>query len=162
MLNNKIYKWVICGLLLMGGVGLMPMYGYMSYHNRTWGDNGYVHDYYYGERAHFQQDDNMFNYGSTATWDMYSTSTDVYTAASFATCASNIVAGSTLDEYQYDYVAKRTGRTLGGTGWQPPTAAPIGDGWDVMLFLLMLAGGVGFARYKKSDRFAVRSQRSDE
>jgi len=154
-INIKI-RCVVCGLLVLGGANIFAQ----SFSSASsWGNNGLANDYYYGDQDPFQLDDNMFTYGSTATQDMYSTSSAYGPAATFETAASNIVAGTTLADFQAAQMRK-AGK---GNGWAPPTVAPIGDGWDVMLFLLLLAVGYGVyvffrpLRCKKSDRCAVRS-----
>jgi len=144
---TKHIKGIVCVFLTIVGIGATPVYGYMSPSSNAWGNSSYVNDYYYGERKAFQQQENMFNYGATATWDMQSTSTEIYTAATFSTAASNITAGMTLADYNEDYVERRTG--IRKNGWAPPTTAPIGDGWDVILFLLALAAGYGIIVYKQ-------------
>lgn len=120
----------------------------------SWGNNGYVNDYYYGEQTAFQLDDNVFNYGSSATQDIGSTSSDLFGESAYIrTAASSIVAGSTLMGYEMSQVSLRGGR--GGGGIAPPVVAPIGDGWDVLLFLLLLAVGYGVCAYRKSVRQKV-------
>lgn len=146
MIRYKYLIWITLGLLLIGGTSTVSAYGYATC-SSSWGDNSYVHNYYYGEQKAFHQDENIFNYGSTATWDMYSTSAETYTSDIFYTAASNILVGSTLLGYEEDYVEGRTG--MRKSGWAPPVSAPIGDGWDVMLFLLILAAGYGLVQWRK-------------
>jgi len=140
-INIKI-RCVVCVLLLLGGTDAFAQrFGSSS----SWGNNGLANDYYYGDRSAFQMDDNMFTYGSTATQNMASTSSAYNPAATFETAASHIVAGSTLADFQAAQIRKADK----GNGWAPPVAAPIGDGWDVMLFMLLLAVGYGVYVYRR-------------
>ncbi|MCQ2311111.1 MAG: hypothetical protein MJZ64_05110 [Paludibacteraceae bacterium] len=128
-------------------------YGSTSSQSPSWGNNGYVNDYYYGEQTAFQQDENMFNYGSTPVQDMNTTSSEVFRGGgTYNVAARNIEPGSTLASYSNE-------KTNGGNkgGWAPPVSAPIGDGWDVYAFLLLLAGVVAFCRRraKKSCLFLL-------
>jgi len=92
-------------------------------------------------------------YGNSVTMNMQSTSSMGYTGGSFATAASNIVPGTTTLDCEGQYMAQSPGRTMmGGPGWQPPTTAPIGDGWDVVLFMVLLAAGYGVVSARRTQR----------
>ncbi len=116
-------------------------YGGVANTSATWGNSGYVNDYYYGEQNAFQQDENMFNYGSTPVQDMRSTSSAGFGGGTFYVAARNIEPGSTLASYSNE-------KTNGGNkgGWAPPVSAPIGDGWDVYVLMLSLAGVAALCR----------------
>jgi len=135
---------MVCGLAIIGGLHTSAQnYGGMSSTSASWGNSGYVNNYYYGSQSAFQTDDNMFNYGETATQNMGSTSAYTYSSGTISTAASNIVAGSTLLGYEEETAY---GPSRGRTGWAPPVTAPIGDGLWV---LLLLAIGYGGYMYRK-------------
>ncbi len=121
----------------------------------SWGRSGYVSDYYHGERTVFEQDENMFDYGSSFVQDFQSTSTVRTNAQSvygmLYTAADNITPGSTTADYAEDY----TGRVKRGLGFNPitpgvPTIAPIGDSWDVLLLLCLMAVAYGVRTYVRT------------
>jgi len=142
--------------MLIGGLkGTMSAYGSLSMSSQTWGRSGYVHDYYDSSPTTFQQNSNMFNYGNTAMMNMQSTSTIAYTAGTFSTVASNIEAGTTIEDYQEEYVARSSARRGMGGNWAPPVFSPIGDGWDVILFLIVLAVGYGVVSVRKKQSEAL-------
>lgn len=143
----EVKKWVLAGLAMFGGLYVSAQsFGSMSSTSAAWGSSGYVNDYYYGEQSAFQTDDNMFNYGNSFVQDMGSTSSDMFSVSSrMRTAASSLVAGSTLMGYES---TKTNGKT-NNSGIAPPTVAPIGDGWDVVLFLMLLAVGYGVYVYKQ-------------
>ncbi|MCQ2341011.1 MAG: hypothetical protein MJZ48_00925 [Paludibacteraceae bacterium] len=145
----EVRKWVLVGLAMLGGLSVSAQsFGSMSSTSATWGNSGYVNDYYYGEQSAFQTDDNMFNYGNSFVQDMGSTSSDMFAVSSrMRTAASSLVAGSTLMGYEESQV-----RASRGGGIAPPTVAPIGDGWDVLLFLMLLAIGYGVYVYKQKNQ----------
>lgn len=142
----EVRKWVLVGLAMFGGLYVSAQsFSNMSSTSAAWGNSGYVNDYYYGEHSAFQADDNMFNYGSSPMQDMGSTSSDIFAVSSrMRTAASSLVAGSTLMGYENSLFDNDMSVVPG-----VPEIAPIGDGWDVVLFLMLLAVGYGVYIYKQ-------------
>lgn len=142
----EVRKWVLAGLAMFGGLSVSAQsFGSMSSTSASWGSSGYVNDYYYGEQSAFQTDDNMFNYGNSFVQDMGSTSSDMFSVSSrMRTAASSLVAGSTLMGYENSLFDNDMPVVPG-----VPGIAPIGDGWDVLLFLVLLAVGYGVYVYKQ-------------
>lgn len=151
----KMFKtarnWVLCGIIIIGSTYVSAQNSNTSMQSAaSWGNSGYVNDYYYGEQSAFELDDNMFNYGSTATQNMGSTSSCDYSPGAISTAASNIVAGSTLAGYQAQTVARAASRGGRDHQWETDDSAPIGDGWDVMLLLCLMAVAYGVRTYVRT------------
>lgn len=123
-------------------------YGIEWSNSVSWGETGYVSDYYNGgaQQNSFQIEDNIFNYGETFVQNMSSTAAMDFGEegeGQFSTVAESLDAGFTVEDYQYKAMARRgVGKNQ---GWAPPDFdnIPIGDGWDVLLFLVLLAVGYG-------------------
>lgn len=84
----------------------------------------------------------------SATSVSYSTAPMRVATGSFSTVASQLSGGTLADEGYYTDNGMRGPRRLGGTpggGGIAPPDTPIGDGWDVAVFLLLLC--VGYALY---------------
>ncbi|MCQ2342281.1 MAG: hypothetical protein MJZ75_02130 [Paludibacteraceae bacterium] len=152
MQNNR--KIAICLMVCAGGLLPTHAYGIDLSNSASWGQAGYVSDYYSGDEQQncFQMEDNMFNYGETFVQDMGSTSAMTFGEegeGQFSTVAESIDAGSTVEEYQYKTQARRIGKN--GGHWEPPTEpVPVGDGWDVYLLMTTLAAVAGFFRWRKN------------
>ncbi len=118
----------------------------------SWGRSGYVSDYYHGERTVFEQDENMFDYGNSFVQDFQSTSTVRTNAQSvygmLYTAADNITPGSTTADYAEDYTRRVMRRVPGVPGGD--IHIPIGDGWDVMLLLCLMAVAYGIRTYVRT------------
>lgn len=79
---------------------------------------------------------------------------------SFSTVASQLSGGTLADEsYCYTDNAmrgpRRLGGTIGGGGIAPPDT-PIGDGWDVAVFLLLLCAVYAIYLKRKSENGKVK------
>lgn len=90
----------------------------------------------------------------------YSTAPMRVATGSFSTVASQLSGGTLADE-SYCYTdngmrgPRRLGGTLGGGGIAPPDT-PIGDGWDVAVFLLLLCAGYAIYLKRKSENGKVK------
>ena len=89
----------------------------------------------------------------------YSTAPMRVATGSFSTVASQLSGGTLADEGYYTDNGmrgpRRLGGTLGGGGIAPPDT-PIGDGWDVAVFLLLLCVGYAIYLKRKSENGKVK------
>jgi len=148
-MNNIIARnWIVL-LLMMWTVPAWAYFG-MNDTGKSWGNNSVADNYYYGESQPFGGSDvELFTGTPSAFRAMTSTSSLGYKPGVINIAADGIVAGSTVTDFLND--GDRNGGTHGQEGhqWETDDEAPIGDGWDVMLLLVLLAVGYGVYKYRK-------------
>ncbi len=155
----RILRKIVLSLLVGGVLPVMAQtFQSTSSVSSSWGQSSFVSDYYHGEKNVFQLDDNVFEEDKSSFVQNFRSTAAMQTAPSESvygmlyTAAESIEPGSTTAEYEYSERVKR-GFVVPGV----PTVAPIGDGWDVLLMLLLLVGGYALfvkRSWQKGKRFA--------